>query len=90
MALSATVEAHVLGDASGAFLRKESWSEGAKVHGTRVGAGGRGLDRGDGCLGGRCAGGSASFSFRLSCMNAIVEELEVGGEFPIGFRDLVG
>ena len=34
MALPSTVEAHVLGDTPGAFFRRESWSEGAKVHGT--------------------------------------------------------
>ena len=51
MALSPTVETHVLGDTPGAFFGRESWSEGAKVHGTWVGAGGRGLDGDDGCLG---------------------------------------
>ena len=51
---------------------------------------GRGLDGGNRYLGGRCTGGWASFSFRFSCTNAIVEALEVGGKFPIGFWDLVG
>ena len=90
MALSSTVEAHVLGDTLGAFFRRESWSEGAEVHGTWVGSGGRGLDRDDGFLGGRCTGSWTSFSFRLSSTNAIVKALEVGGEFPVGFRDLIG
>ena len=90
MALSSTVETHVLGYVPGAFFRRESWSEGAKVHGTWVGTRGHGLDRGNGCLGGRCTGSWTSFSFCLSCTNAIVEVLEVGGEFPVGFRDLVG
>ena len=90
MALSATVKAHVLGDTPGAFLRRESWSEGAQVHGTWVRTRGRGLNGGDRYLGGRCTGGWESFSFRFSCTSAIVEALEVGGEFPIGLRDLVG
>ena len=90
MALSSTVETHVLGDTPGALFRRESWSEGARVHGTWVGAGGRGLDRDNGCLGGRCIGSWTSFSFGLSCTNAIVKALEVGGELPVGFRDLVG
>ena len=90
ISLSSTVDAHVLGDTLGAFFRGESWSEGAKVHGTWVGAGGRGLDGDDGCLGGRCTGSSTSFSFCLSCTNAIVKALKVGGEFPVGIRDLIG
>ena len=57
MALSSTVEAHVLGDTPGAFFRRESWSEGAKVQGTWVGTGGRGLDGDDRCLEGRCTEG---------------------------------
>ena len=90
MALSSTVETHVPGDTPGAFFGRESWSEGAKVHGTWVGTGGRGLGRDNWCLGGRCTGSWTSFSFCLSYTNAIVEALEVGGKFPVGFRDLVG
>ena len=73
-----------------AFLGRESWSEGAKVQGAWLGTGGRGQDRDSGGLRGRCAGGWASFSFRLSCTNAIVEGWEFEGKFPVGFRDLVG
>ena len=76
--------------ASTAFLGGQPWSEGAKVHGTWVGAGGRGLDGDNGCVGGRCTGGGTSFSFCFSCTNVVVEALEVVGEFPVGFRDLVG
>ena len=90
MVLSSTVEAHVLGDTPGGFFGREPWSEGAKVHGTWVGAGGCGLDGDTGCLRGRGAGSWASISFCLLCTIAIVEALEVGGELPIGFRDLGG
>ena len=90
MSLSFTVETHVLFYASTALLGGQSWSEGAKVHGTWVGAGGRELNRDDECLGGRCTGRWASFSFCLSSTNAIVKALRVGGEFSVGFRDLVG
>ena len=90
MVLSSTVETHDLFYASTAPLGGQSWSKGAEVHGAWMSAGGRGLDRGDGCLGGRCTGRWESFSFCLSCTNAIVEALEVGGKFPVGFRDLVG
>ena len=89
-ALSSTVESYVLGDTPGAFFRREPWSEGAKVHGTWVRTRGRGLDGGNRYLGGRCTGGWVSFSFRFSCTNAVVEALEVGGEFPVGLWDLVG
>ena len=85
IALSSTVETHVLFYASTVLLGGQYWSEGAKVHGTWVGAGAQGLDRDDGCLGGRCTGSWASFSFCLLCTNAIVKALEVGGEFPIDF-----
>ena len=90
MALSSTVEAHVLGNTPGVFFRRESWSEGAKVHGTWVGAGGRGRDGDNGCLGGRCTGSWTSFSLCLPCTNAIVKALEVGGKFPVGLGDLIG
>ena len=90
MVLSSTVETRVLFYASTALLGGQSWSNGTEIHGARVSAGGRGLERGDGCLGGRCTGRWVSFSHCLSCANAIFEALEVGGEFPVGFRDLVG
>ena len=90
MVLSSTVETHVLFYASTALLRGQSSSEGAKIHGTWVGAGGRGLSGSNWCSGGRCMGCWASLSLRLSCKDTIVKALEVGGELPIGFRDLVG
>ena len=90
MVLSSTVEAHVLFYASTAFLGGQSWSKGAEVHGTWMGAGGRGLNGSGWCCGGRCTGCWASLSLRFSCTDAVVEALEVGSEFPVGFRDLVG
>ena len=90
MSLPSTVVAHVLGDTPGAFFRREPWSEGAEIHGAWVGAGGRGLDGGNGYLGGRRTGRWAPFSFCLLHTNAIVKALEIGGEFSVGFRDLVG
>ena len=32
----------------------------------------------------------ASLSLRFSCTDAVVEALEIGSEFPIGFRDTIG
>ena len=55
-----------------------------------MGTGCQGLDRDGGSLGGRCTRRRASISFCFSCTNAIVETLEVGSEFSIGFGDLVG
>ena len=55
-----------------------------------MGVGGRGLNGGNWCSGGRYMGCWASLSLRFSCTDVVVEALEVGGEFPIGFRDLVG